>query len=591
VAGSHTYAGAGSDAVAVTLTDDGGGASATVNSTATISSGAGSLAATERLTGATEGVALGSSTTIASFTDSNTADLASGFTATIAWGDGMSSAGAISGSNGSFTVSGGHTYADEGSEPLSVTITRAADKASVSASGTVAVADADTLTAHATTITGTAGQALSNVTVASFTDSDTASPASDFAATITWGDGSTSGGTVSGGAGTFSVAGSHTYAGAGSDAVAVTLTDDGGGASATADSTAQIGGGAGGAGGMTISTAVAGQINMTASDNPLTIASTGVVTSTASSADGIDGLSTAPTTVTNFGRVDATGGGWGAGIWLPDGGTVTVGAGAEISAPYGVEVSGGTGTIISGGTISGSQDAVLFNNSGSDRLVVNPTAVFNGDVVGGSGSNTLELAGGTGSITGLSGGSGTISENGTWSFSGFGSIDVDSGGTWTLPGGNVSQLANAGTVIVAGALDVSSAIDPGSTGLFQLDGGTTFDVAAAEGSGAKMEFLGSNSSPSELAVDNYSLFGSNLGLNSYTGPPLEDFTAGDKIDLKTFDAAGATLLSYNPSSGVLQLSNSESQHASLLFQNSSLGSGAFSLVSDGGSGLLITHHA
>ena len=84
-------------------------------------------------------------------------------------------------------MSGGHTYADEGSVPLSVTITRTADKASVSASGTVAVADADTLTAHATTISGTAGQALSNVTVASFTDSDTANAAGDFAATITWG--------------------------------------------------------------------------------------------------------------------------------------------------------------------------------------------------------------------------------------------------------------------------------------------------------------------------------------------------------------------------------------------------------------------
>ena len=127
-----------------------------------------------------------------------------------------------------------------------MTITRTADKASVSAAGTVAVADADTLTAHATTISGTAGQALSNVTVASFTDSDTANSPSDFAATITWGDGSTSAGTVSGGAGAFSVTGSHTYAGAGSDPVAVTLADDGGGASATANSTAQIGGGTAG---------------------------------------------------------------------------------------------------------------------------------------------------------------------------------------------------------------------------------------------------------------------------------------------------------------------------------------------------------
>ena len=78
-----------------------------------------------------------------------------------------------------------------------------------------------------------------------------------------------------------------------------------------------------------------------------------------------------------------------------------------------------------------------------------------------------------------------------------------------------------------------------------------------------MAFLGSSSSPAELAIDDYASFGSNIGPN-YTGALLEDFTTGDKIDLKSFDAAGAMLL-YDPSSGVLQLSNSQSQHASLLF--------------------------
>ena len=40
------------------------------------------------------------------------------FTATINWGDGTTTAGTVIGSNGSFTVAGGHTYADEGSDPL-----------------------------------------------------------------------------------------------------------------------------------------------------------------------------------------------------------------------------------------------------------------------------------------------------------------------------------------------------------------------------------------------------------------------------------------------------------------------------------------
>jgi hypothetical protein len=178
---------------------------------------------------------------VATFTDNNTADTAAGFTASITWGDGTTSAGTVSGSNGSFSVTGGHTYADEGSFPLSVAITRTADKATTTPTGTVTAAEADALTPHAVSISGTAGQALNNVTVATFTDSDKANTASDFTASIAWGDGTSSAGKVSGSNGTFTVTGSHTYAAAGTDAVAVTLTDDApGSAKATANSTAQI---------------------------------------------------------------------------------------------------------------------------------------------------------------------------------------------------------------------------------------------------------------------------------------------------------------------------------------------------------------
>ena len=88
-----------------------------------------------------------------------------------------------------------------------------------------------------------------------------------------------------------------------------------------------------------------------------------------------------------------------------------------------------------------------------------------------------------------------------------------------------------------------------------------------------MAFLGSNSSPAELAIDDYALFGSNIGPN-YTGALLEDFTTGDKIDLKRSTRRGRRC-SYDPSSGILQLSNSQSQHASLLFPNFHLGRSVF----------------
>ncbi|MEA2916539.1 MAG: hypothetical protein QOJ15_8620, partial [Bradyrhizobium sp.] len=64
------------------------------------------------LSSANEGVALASNTDVASFTINNTTDTASAFTALIDWGDGTTTTGTIVGSNGSFTVDGGHTYAD-----------------------------------------------------------------------------------------------------------------------------------------------------------------------------------------------------------------------------------------------------------------------------------------------------------------------------------------------------------------------------------------------------------------------------------------------------------------------------------------------
>jgi len=92
------------------------------------------------LSSANEGVALASNTDVASFTVNNSTDTASAFTATIDWGDGTTTTGTVVGSNGSFTVDGGHTYADEGFPQATVTITRTADNTQIAAIGNVAVA-------------------------------------------------------------------------------------------------------------------------------------------------------------------------------------------------------------------------------------------------------------------------------------------------------------------------------------------------------------------------------------------------------------------------------------------------------------------
>jgi hypothetical protein len=76
-----------------------------------------------------------------------------------------------------------------------------------------------------------AGQPLSNVAVATFADANSLASAGDYAASIAWGDGSVTGGSiVSDGNGTFSVLGSHTYGNINGGVISVTVHDAGGAA-------------------------------------------------------------------------------------------------------------------------------------------------------------------------------------------------------------------------------------------------------------------------------------------------------------------------------------------------------------------------
>jgi type VI protein secretion system component Hcp len=63
---------------------------------------------------------------VASFSDTNTTDPAASFSAIVDWGDGTTEVGTVTGANGSFAVSvpdSTHFYADEGNDPITVTIT------------------------------------------------------------------------------------------------------------------------------------------------------------------------------------------------------------------------------------------------------------------------------------------------------------------------------------------------------------------------------------------------------------------------------------------------------------------------------------
>jgi hypothetical protein len=192
------------------------------------------------LTSIAEGVA--TSVTVASFTDTDLADAASSFTATVNWGDGTTEAGTITGANGSFAVavpSSTHFYADDGTDTVTVTITRTADETQIAPTGTVTVADA-ALGATGTTISGTEGIAINDAVVATFTDANLNATVSDFTATINWGDGTTTIGTiVAQNGGGFAVEGGHTYADAGQYTAEVSINDVGGSA-ATTTSTATM---------------------------------------------------------------------------------------------------------------------------------------------------------------------------------------------------------------------------------------------------------------------------------------------------------------------------------------------------------------
>jgi streptogramin lyase len=227
VSGSHTYAEGSATpyAVVVTITDD-GGSSVTATGAATVQDFA-LTSSTTKSFNATEGKSV--SAVLSSFHDTDPANEGTGeYSATITWGDGSTSAGTIKAATGTgnYQVSGTHTYLDVGKYPLNVTVTDAGGATVTASGGSVTVAEASIKTTGRT-IKPIEGVSFSN-TVASFTDANPFDSASDYAATITWGDGSSSAGVivhVSGGQ--YNVTGTHTYAEEGTDTISVLITDEG----------------------------------------------------------------------------------------------------------------------------------------------------------------------------------------------------------------------------------------------------------------------------------------------------------------------------------------------------------------------------
>jgi Ca2+-binding RTX toxin-like protein len=186
---------------------------------------------------------------VATFTDLDGAELlpsiAAHYSATIDWGDGSApTAGIITFVNGVFTVSGGHTYAEEGRYTVTTTVHH--DTApDVMVTSTATVSDPAVATTGGFTLTAVRNAPFSSQTVATFTDPGGAEPngadpnpdlAAHYTADLDWGDGS---GTQLGAGGilfngipgsttdAFRVTGDHTYLASGIYTITVTIHHEG----------------------------------------------------------------------------------------------------------------------------------------------------------------------------------------------------------------------------------------------------------------------------------------------------------------------------------------------------------------------------
>jgi hypothetical protein len=208
-----------------------------------------------------EGISTGT-VVLGTFHDANPFAPVADFTATLpigGWGDGLphapvtltitklSPATPGGTADSVFEITGSHIYAEEGTFAITINVTDDGGSTTV-ISDTAIIADA-ALVAPAQSPISTTEAALFPVpvfappvfsgAVATFTDLNPAAPATDFTATIDWGDGTsptagliTESGPV--GSEVFTVSGSHTYAnspsngGTGNETISVIVVDDGG---------------------------------------------------------------------------------------------------------------------------------------------------------------------------------------------------------------------------------------------------------------------------------------------------------------------------------------------------------------------------
>lgn len=135
---------------------------------------------------ATEAAAF--SGTVATFTSNDhSPQSASNYSATIDWGDGTVTSGAVNNNGSGFKVVAGHTYGDDGTENVKVTINDSVDHTKATVTSTANVAE-QPLTLTTKAIEATEGTSFSG-SLATFSDPGTSGDPDEYHTTIDWGDG------------------------------------------------------------------------------------------------------------------------------------------------------------------------------------------------------------------------------------------------------------------------------------------------------------------------------------------------------------------------------------------------------------------
>jgi phospholipase C len=455
--GDHSYVEDGPYTLTVTVQHDGAPA-ASATSAALVADPAVVVTGNFTLTAA-EGTDSGSQA-LATFTDPGSTEALSDYSATVAWGDGSTSVGAITFAGGVFTVWGDHAYAEDGTYSVSVTVQHDGASA-VSATSAALVADPTVLMAGGFTVNATEGTDSGSQALATFTDPGGAEALSDYAATVAWGDGSSSAGAITYSGGVFTVWGDHSYASQGNFPITVTIHHDSA-LDASASSAAAVG--------------APNALNMV----PAAITATEGVdsgsqlvatfTDPAGSAD-----PSAYTATVNWGDnsisaatltfASGTFGVWGDHLYGEDGSyalTVTVShSGADSTvvssatvADPAVVVSGGLTLTATEGADSGSQALATFTDPGGPEVLSDYVATIGwGD--GSSSAGTVTYAGGVFTVWGDH----AYGQDGTYALT----VTVQHDGAPAASATSAALVADP-AVVVSGGLTLNSTegVDPGS---------------------------------------------------------------------------------------------------------------------------------